>query len=181
MFFKRFLSLGRGLSNACRGCKMPPPKPRFSADAATRPHGYPRGSMTTHGAPTPMEAGQVKTLAVAAARRVIPQPTPTVPRVCRVSDGRVMILRLRGQLREDWGSQFGRLAVVAVDLPRTRGCLCGKVRCEITKGPAAGVYTCYCPDCQHLTSSAFAIAMAVPRGAFLLMGAEPRALRTTAE
>jgi hypothetical protein len=62
--------------------------------------------------------------------------------------------------------------VVTVDLPQIGGCVCGKIRYEITEAPRL-VYTCHCTDCQHLTSSAFAIAMAVSEGAFRLMGAEP--------
>jgi hypothetical protein len=65
-------------------------------------------------------------------------------------------------------------------LPLTGGCLCGKIRYEITEEPRL-VYTCHCTDCQHLTSSAFAIAMAVSAGAFRLTGAEPRILQTIAE
>ena len=45
-------------------------------------------------------------------------------------------------------------------LPQTGGCLCGKIRYEITEAPRL-VYTCHCTDCQHLTSSAFSIALAV--------------------
>jgi hypothetical protein len=65
-------------------------------------------------------------------------------------------------------------------LALTGGCLCGKIRYEITEEPRL-VYTCHCTHCQHLTSSAFAIAMAVSAGAFRLMGAEPRILQTIAD
>src|ERR1700719_640566 len=50
--------------------------------------------------------------------------------------------------------------IIAMKLPQTGGCLCGKIRYEITEAPQL-VYTCHCKDCQRLTSSAFAIAMAV--------------------
>jgi hypothetical protein len=70
--------------------------------------------------------------------------------------------------------------VVTVGLPQIGGCLCGKIRYEITEAPRL-VYRCHCTDCQHLTSSAFAIAMAVSERAFRLMGAEPRVLQTTAD
>ena len=45
-------------------------------------------------------------------------------------------------------------------LPQAGGCLCGKIRYEITEAPRL-VYTCHCTDCQHLTSSAFSVALAV--------------------
>ena len=56
-------------------------------------------------------------------------------------------------------------------LPLTGSCQCGKIRYEITEAPRL-VYTCHCTDCQHLTSSAFSIALAV--AGFRLMGGEPR-------
>jgi len=45
-------------------------------------------------------------------------------------------------------------------LPQTGGCLCGKIRYEISEAPRL-VYTCHCTECQRLTSSAFSIALAV--------------------
>jgi hypothetical protein len=47
-----------------------------------------------------------------------------------------------------------------VKYPQTGGCLCSKIRYEVTESPQL-VYTCHCTDCQHLTSSAFSIAFAV--------------------
>jgi len=41
------------------------------------------------------------------------------------------------------------------------------------------VYTCHCTDCQHLTSSAFSIALAV--AGFRLIGDEPRPLEAIAD
>jgi len=63
-------------------------------------------------------------------------------------------------------------------LPQAGGCLCGKIRYEITEAPRS-VYTCHCTDCQHLTSSAFSIALAV--AGFRLMGGEPRPLEAIAD
>ena len=60
-----------------------------------------------------------------------------------------------------------------MNLPQTGGCLCGKIRYEITETPQL-VYTCHCVDCQRLTSSAFSIGIVVPDTAFRLMGFEPR-------
>jgi hypothetical protein len=63
-------------------------------------------------------------------------------------------------------------------LPQTGGCLCGKIRYEITRAPQL-VYTCHCTDCQHLTSSAFSIALAV--AGFRLTEGEPRPLEAIAD
>src|SRR6516164_8172829 len=63
-------------------------------------------------------------------------------------------------------------------LPQAGGCLCGKIRYEITEAPRS-VYTCHCTDCQHLTSSAFSIALAV--AGFRVMGGEPRPLEAIAD
>jgi hypothetical protein len=65
-------------------------------------------------------------------------------------------------------------------LPQTGGCLCGKIRYEITAEPQL-VYTCHCTDCQHLTSSAFSMAIVVADGAFHLVGFEPRLIQSTAD
>ena len=65
-------------------------------------------------------------------------------------------------------------------LPQTGGCLCRKIRYEITEAPQA-VYTCHCTDCQRLTSSAFSMAIAVTSAAFRLMGIEPRQIQSTAD
>ena len=60
-------------------------------------------------------------------------------------------------------------------LPQTGGCLCGKIRYTIIEEPRL-VYTCYCTDCQHITSSAFSLGVALPETAFHLTAGEPRAL-----
>ena len=65
-------------------------------------------------------------------------------------------------------------------LPLTGGCLCGKIRYEITEAPQL-TYTCHCTDCQHLTSSAFSMAIAVNDRAFHLTGIEPRLLHAIAD
>jgi hypothetical protein len=48
-----------------------------------------------------------------------------------------------------------------MNLPETGGCLCGKIRHEITETPQL-VYMCHRTDCQHMTSSAFSLGVAVP-------------------
>jgi len=65
-------------------------------------------------------------------------------------------------------------------LPPTGGCLCGALRYEISEAPLA-TYTCHCTDCQHVTSSAFSIAITVLDRAFRLTDGEPRLLQKTAE
>jgi hypothetical protein len=67
-----------------------------------------------------------------------------------------------------------------VKLPLTGGCLCGALRYEISELPLM-TYTCHCIDCQHLTGSAFSLAITVPDTAFRLTKGEPRVLRRTAE
>ena len=67
-----------------------------------------------------------------------------------------------------------------MQLPQTGGCQCGKIRYEITEEPQS-VYTCHCPDCQRLTSSAFSMGMVVPARAFRPMGVEPRELQRKAD
>src|SRR5215813_8784142 len=54
----------------------------------------------------------------------------------------------------------------AMTLPLTGGCLCGALRYETSETPSMA-YTCHCTDCQHLTSSAFSLAITVTDGAFL--------------
>ena len=81
------------------------------------------------------------------------------------------------------GSQLGRSGLAhetgqKMEFPQAGGCLCGKIRYEITEAPRL-VYTCHCTDCQHLTSSAFSIALAV--AGFRLMGGEPRPLEAIAD
>ena len=65
-------------------------------------------------------------------------------------------------------------------LPQTGGCLCGKIRYEITEAPRL-VYTCHCVDCQRITSSAFSMAIIVTDVAFRIAGIEPRQLQRTAD
>jgi hypothetical protein len=60
-------------------------------------------------------------------------------------------------------------------LPQAGGCQCGKIRYEITEAPTL-VYTCHCTDCQHITSSAFSIGVALPEMAFRLTAGTPRAI-----
>ena len=63
-------------------------------------------------------------------------------------------------------------------LPQTGGCLCGKIRYEISEAPRL-VYTCHCTECQRVTSSAFSIALAV--AGFRLTGDEPQPLESVAD
>lgn len=65
---------------------------------------------------------------------------------------------------------------MAVQLPQTGGCLCGRIRYEISAAPQL-VYTCHCLDCQHLTGGAFSMAIVVSDAAFRLAGIAPRPLR----
>src|SRR6202035_2572517 len=67
-----------------------------------------------------------------------------------------------------------------MNLPQTGGCLCGKIRYEITEAPQL-VYTCHCVDCQRITSSAFSMAIVVTDVAFRIAGIEPRAIQRTAD
>ena len=67
-----------------------------------------------------------------------------------------------------------------MNLPLTGGCLCGAVRYEIVEAPVL-TYTCHCTDCQHLTSSAFSMAIIVPDSAFRLTAGEPRLTYSTAD
>jgi hypothetical protein len=46
-------------------------------------------------------------------------------------------------------------------LPQTGDCLCGKIRYVVIEKPRL-VYTCPCTDCQHITSSAFSLWVALP-------------------
>ena len=65
-------------------------------------------------------------------------------------------------------------------LPLTGGCLCGALLYEIASAPSMA-YTCHCTDCQHLTSSAFSLAITVQDSAFRLTKGEPRLLEKIAE
>lgn len=66
-----------------------------------------------------------------------------------------------------------------MQLPLTGGCLCGGLRYELAAEPLLA-YVCHCTDCQHLTSSAFSVAVTVPDSAFRLTKGEPRLLQKTA-
>jgi hypothetical protein len=63
-----------------------------------------------------------------------------------------------------------------MQLPLTGGCQCGKIRYEISEPPGL-VYTCHCTDCQHITSSAFSLGVALPETAFRLTAGEPQGLQ----
>ena len=65
------------------------------------------------------------------------------------------------------------------NIPQAGGCLCGKIRYEITEAPVV-VYTCHCADCQRLTSSAFSLVLLVNAGGFRLIESEPRLLQSVA-
>ena len=67
-----------------------------------------------------------------------------------------------------------------MNLPQKGGCLCGKIRYEVAEAPNL-VYTCHCTDCQHLTGSAFSMALVVPSAAFRLSGLTPRAISSIAD
>jgi hypothetical protein len=67
-----------------------------------------------------------------------------------------------------------------MQLPLTGGCQCRKVRYEITLEPSL-VYSCHCTDCQHITSSAFSLGVALPETAFRLTAGEPQAIHPTAD
>ena len=67
-----------------------------------------------------------------------------------------------------------------MQLPLTGGCLCGALRYEVSEAPLM-TYTCHCTDCQHLTSSAFSLAITVRDSAFRLVKGEPRPVQRTAD
>ena len=48
-----------------------------------------------------------------------------------------------------------------MNLPQAGGCLCGKIRYDITETPQL-VYTRHCTACQHQMSSGFSLGVAVP-------------------
>jgi hypothetical protein len=78
---------------------------------------------------------------------------------------------------EFWTSSEGS---IAMKLPQTGGCQCGKIRYEITEAPQL-VYTCHCTDCQRLTSSAFSLGVVVAESGLRLSGIEPRSLQRMAD
>ncbi len=65
-------------------------------------------------------------------------------------------------------------------LPQTGGCQCDMLRYEITQAPHL-IYTCHCTDCQHMTSSAFSMAIIVADAAFRFTKGEPRPVQRTAD
>ena len=67
-----------------------------------------------------------------------------------------------------------------MNFPQTGGCQCGALRYEIIEAPRL-TYTCHCTDCQHVTSSAFSMAIVVRDSAFRLTAGEPRLVRRTAD
>jgi hypothetical protein len=51
----------------------------------------------------------------------------------------------------------------------TGACLCGKIRYSANADPVfMGV--CHCKDCQHVTGSAFAAAVAIPEATLSVQG-----------
>src|SRR5438067_13713961 len=83
----------------------------------------------------------------------------------------------RGSIEERFGQATG---TGAMKLPLTGGCLCGALRYEVGEAPLM-TYTCHCTDCQHITSSAFSLAITVRDSAFRLTKGEPRPVQRTAD
>jgi hypothetical protein len=52
-----------------------------------------------------------------------------------------------------------------VDLPLTGGCMCGRVRFEVSE-PLASAYYCHCTRCQRRTGTAASISARVVPGTF---------------
>jgi hypothetical protein len=67
-----------------------------------------------------------------------------------------------------------------MNLPLTGGCQCGTLRYEVLQAPIL-TYTCHCTACQHITSSAFSLAIIVPDSAFRLTAGEPRLVQRAAD
>ena len=67
-----------------------------------------------------------------------------------------------------------------ITLPLTGGCQCGALRYEVGEAPSM-TYTCHCTDCQHITGSAFSLAITVRDSAFRLTKGEPRLVQRTAD
>ena len=55
------------------------------------------------------------------------------------------------------------------------------MRLPLTTAAPTMAYACHCTDCQHLTSSAFSVAITVPDGGFRLTKGAPRRLQKTAD
>ncbi len=65
-------------------------------------------------------------------------------------------------------------------LPLTGGCHCGALRYKVSEAPLA-TYTCHCTDCQHITGSAFSLAITVRDTAFRLTAGKPCFVQKTAD
>jgi hypothetical protein len=66
------------------------------------------------------------------------------------------------------------------ELPICGGCLCGAIRYEISRVPAATA-VCHCRDCQRTTGSAFAPVFSVGERSFRLVSGEPRIYELAAD
>lgn len=53
-------------------------------------------------------------------------------------------------------------------LPWQGGCLCGRVRFEVTAAPLLSM-ACHCRGCQRLTASAFSLTLVVPGNGFAII------------
>lgn len=60
------------------------------------------------------------------------------------------------------------------------GCHCGAIRFEAEIDPEK-VRICHCTDCQHLSGTAFRVAVRVPEGQFTLLEGSPKHYVKTAE
>ena len=57
-------------------------------------------------------------------------------------------------------------------LPLSGGCLCGKVRFEISAAPVMSL-ACHCRGCQKLTASAFSLSLTIPTSGFEIVEGSP--------
>ena len=62
---------------------------------------------------------------------------------------------------------------MAVSVPFTGGCACGAIRYECSAEPIMS-FNCHCRDCQRMSGTAFASALAVSAAAFTLTQGEPK-------
>jgi hypothetical protein len=53
------------------------------------------------------------------------------------------------------------------------GCRCGAIRYGVTADPLTS-FACHCTDCQHLSASAYSLALVVPKAAFGITKGEPQ-------
>ena len=65
-------------------------------------------------------------------------------------------------------------------LPQHGGCFCRAVRYTLNQAPNR-TFTCHCMQCQHMSGSAFSIALTVPAEAFEIQGGDLRAVPLTAD